>query len=173
MLNCHRWWHFKNHKGFHPLNIHTKNWTIANVHVWSKNEKGIYFCHFYAAIKSYGWLRGNIRKIPRWKIWKLHRTYTVCENVPKKKMEKYMLSVSSEERHFWSLVVSLMNNTSHHTKDTPVIAQKIYQKTSSCSSQDFLQNVKFPWLQSISKNPHKEKHLFDAKLLILSPLPAA
>ena len=35
-----------------------------------------------------------------------------------------MLSVSSEERHFWSLVVSLMNNTSHHTKDTPVIAQK-------------------------------------------------
>ena len=92
---------------------------------------------------------------------------------PRKKMKKYMLSVSSEERHFWSLVVSLMNNTSHHTKDTPVIAQKIYQKTRSCSSQDFLQNVKFPWLQSISKNPHKEKHLFDAKLLILSPLPAA
>ena len=70
-----------------------------------------------------------------------------------------MLSVSSEERHFWSLVVSLMNNTSHHTKDTPVIAQKIYDKTRA-----FILNVK-----SILKKPHKEKHLFDAfdvKLLI-------
>ena len=50
------------------------------------------------------------------------------------KEKEKMLSVSSEERHFWSLVVSLMNNTSHHTKDTPVIAQKIYEKTSSCTS---------------------------------------
>ena len=39
-----------------------------------------------------------------------------------------MLSVNSEERHFWSLVVSLMNNTSHHTKDTPLITKKDMMK---------------------------------------------
>ena len=63
-----------------------------------------------------------------------------------KKYGGKMLSVSSEERHFWSLVVTLMNNTSRHTKDTPVIAQKIYDKTSSAY---FAQNVKFSEVQSI------------------------
>ena len=63
--------------------------------------------------------------------------------INQKNIERKMLSVSSEERHFWSLVVSLMNNTSHHTKDTPVIAQKIYEKTTSSTSSSSLYLFRF------------------------------